>query len=88
MFWPYALRQLGGRQGLAHGIIDRICKLTQGVEQAQRMEHGGVNAHADAMVAIFDPSEGFAGRKSSVSHRFHREAPALTRIGHILPQLA
>jgi hypothetical protein len=47
-------RECGTRQGLAYGIVTDIGNVAQGRQQTERLKNAGVDADANAGVALFD----------------------------------
>lgn len=77
-FQPHSLWQRGFGQGLADFVSGRVRQATQAFEQAQGVQYGGVDAHADRRIARFYP-------QPLVSRRRHpsrqKPPPAMRREG-------
>lgn len=83
-----ALGELGARQGLAHAVAADVGDLAQPLEQAKRVQDGGIDAHADIGVARFDLLEGRAGCERAFRHDGHGQSPPSTSIMDICTELA
>lgn len=65
------LGKLGAGQRLANGIVANVGELTQSLEQAERLQDGGIDADADVGVAGLDPLQGRAGGEGALGHDGH-----------------
>src|ERR1700733_913560 len=80
--WPLcaleadALRQLGAGKGLADAIAADVGDFSETVEEAERLQDGGIDADADIGVARFDPLQGRARCESALGHHGHRQPSA------------
>src|SRR4051794_30135285 len=75
-----ALRQLRAGQGLADAVAADVGNLAEAIEQAQRLQDGGVDADADIGVASFDLLQGRTGRKRALGHDCHGQPPPPTGV--------
>jgi hypothetical protein len=75
-----AFRQLRAGQGLADAVAADVGDLAQAVEQAKRLQDGGVDADADIGIARFDLLQGRAGREGAFGHDGHGQPPTTTGV--------
>jgi hypothetical protein len=83
-----ALWEFRARQDLAHAVAADAGDLAQRIEQAKRMQDGGLDAHADIGVARFDLLESRAGCERAFCHDGHGQSPPSTSIADICTKLA
>jgi hypothetical protein len=78
---PYAnaLGETLGAQTQADVVGRRAGERTEAVEQAQRLQDSGIDAHAHAMIARLDTTQGGAARKCPLRHNRGRQLPPLAR---------
>ena len=55
------LGQIGAGKCLPDAVVADVGDLTQAVEQAEGLQHAGIDAYADIGVAGFDPLQGRTG---------------------------
>jgi hypothetical protein len=81
-------RECRTRQGLAYGIVTDIGNVAQGRQQTKRLKNAGVDADANAGVALFDSLKSRAGGECSLGDHRHRELPPPPGIVDISAQFA
>lgn len=81
------LGKFSAGQRLPDGIVTDVGELAKTVEQAERLQNGGINADADVGVAGLDPLQGRAGGEGALGHDRHGQPPAPTGIVNIRAEL-
>jgi hypothetical protein len=65
---------------LADAVAGDVSDLGQAIEQAKRLQDGGIDTDADIGVAGFDPLKGRAGRERALGHSCHWQPPPSTGV--------
>jgi hypothetical protein len=68
-------------------VLARLGKQTQAVEEAQRLEHGGIDPDSYGMVTLLDPLQGWPTCECAVRDDFGRQTATSTRIAYIESKL-
>lgn len=80
------LGQLGAGERPADAIVADVGDLDQAVEQAERLQNAGIDAHAG--VAGFDSLQRRAGREGALGDDGHRQPPTPPSIVDVRAELA
>ena len=84
----HSLRQLFACEREACRVATCIRGLAQLIEKSERLEYGGIDAHSDGRISLFDALKSWPAGKGAFSDNPGGEPATSSRVAQIVPKLA